>query len=210
MSKIHKAILTQTAVSLLLNALKNDSTVTISHMGIGDANGESYIPVNEDTDLRNEVAEIEVNRIFIDPRNRNTILVEGLVPEDIGGFTIREISLKDKNKNRLAIASCPVIEKPNINSGSPLAVFLIVAIEINNTGLFNLSIDYSSAMATKIELQKTSSLIHNKIDNLEVDINWRFSYRIDKLQETIIEIQNKNDELQDKINQLMATGSTSS
>jgi len=164
----YKAILTKTGITAVVDAI-NNTPVNLSYMGIGDANGVNYTPTEDDSDLVNEVYEVAINRVYIDPRNNNLIIAEGIIPEDVGDFTIREVSLKDENKNVLAIASYPEIPKPSMNSGAPIAVVIVIGIEINNTGVFNLTIDYSTAMVTKFELNEATLILNDRIDTIKTE-----------------------------------------
>ena len=155
--QIYKGILTPAGVSAILNAISQGETLKLSFIGIGDGDGDVYTPIEGQTDLRNEVHEISVNDLFIDPNNPSWVVIEGYIPENVGGFWIREISVKDISKQVIAVASYPATYKPQMVEGASKAEVIRLVIEVSNTSVFELLIDTSLALVTRDEFIRHTS-----------------------------------------------------
>ena len=51
-------------------------------------------------------------------RDRSQIIAEQIIPENEGGFWIREIGLYDDEGVLIAVANCPETYKPQLQEGS--------------------------------------------------------------------------------------------
>ncbi|EIL3282060.1 phage tail protein, partial [Escherichia coli] len=69
--------------------------VRLTHMAVGDGNGELRQPQKNQTSLYNEVWRQSVNRVFTDPENPNRLIAELVIPPETGGFWVREIGVFD-------------------------------------------------------------------------------------------------------------------
>jgi hypothetical protein len=144
------AILTADGQDKLADALATSSTVLITHVAVGDGNGAPITPDPLMTSLVNERARVAVNAITIDPSTSNRVLVEGLFPVDVGGFTIREAALFDTDGLMIAIASYPDIYKPLVADGAAVAEYIRIPLEyLGITSGVVLTVDNSTIMATR-------------------------------------------------------------
>jgi len=161
MSVVFLSVLTSYGKQKISEAIANKSQVNVQFMGIGDGNGVEYTPEESQIALKKQWHEVSVNRIELDKTNTNWVIIEGLVPEFVGGNYIREFSIKDETKQDLAIASWPTTYKPVLPEGSSMATVLRMVIEVSNTSAINLDIDQSIALVVRDEFL---SHVNNKID----------------------------------------------
>ncbi|TRC70151.1 phage tail protein, partial [Mannheimia haemolytica] len=80
---------------VIVEALANKIPVPLKEMAIGDGNGSSITPSASQTTLVREVYRAEITDLLEDPQNRHQMIAELLIPENVGGFIVREIGLFD-------------------------------------------------------------------------------------------------------------------
>ena len=76
---------------------------------VGDGNGRYYEPMVSQYALVNEKYRANTNATTIE---ENRITIECLIPAHIGGFTIREIGIFDKQGSLVLVGKYPQTEKP--------------------------------------------------------------------------------------------------
>jgi phage-related tail fiber protein len=152
------SIFTPFGKEVAMNAYSGGTTIRLAYMGIGKGKlnpttgvFEEYIPTFGQTQLENEWHEQSINDLFIAPNNPYWLVAEGIIPENVGGEWIREVSLKDENRNTIIIASWPSTYKPLLAEGGSTAMVVRSTIEVNDTEVFELTIDTSLAMVTRDE-----------------------------------------------------------
>ena len=156
----YKAILTPFGHRAILHALSTGETIKLSYMGIGDGGEKGeYTPEEGQEKLFGEWYETDLtlNNLFIDPKNPYYIIAEGVIPADIPsdfGRHVREIALKDENKNVVTVASVPESYKPTLDEGAAKAMVVRSTLEVSNTDVFVLKIDTSLVWVTKDEFDR--------------------------------------------------------
>ena len=166
------SIVTNTGKAKIANCTALGTKVKFEKFKVGDGNGSYYEPTETQEDLVNQVWEGNITSIYVDVDNPSWIVIETVIPSDIGGFTIREAGIFDEDDNMLAIAKYPETYKPVISQGSAKDLFLRVIIEVSNTESITLKIDPSVALATKKDLENTKAEVDDlsdKIDKIKID-----------------------------------------
>jgi phage-related tail fiber protein len=87
--------------------------------------------------------------LTVDPANASQIIAEQVIPEDVGGWWIREIGLFDKDGDMVAIANCAETYKPQLQEGSGRVQVIRVILIVSNTEAVTLKIDPSVVLATR-------------------------------------------------------------
>lgn len=118
MTAKYRALLTEQGKALLANAAATSQKLEITHMAVGDGGGSPTQPDESQTKLVNEKRRAELNSLQIDTGNSNQVLAEQVIPEDVGGWWIRELGLYDKNGVLVAIANTPDTYKPQLTEGA--------------------------------------------------------------------------------------------
>lgn len=123
--------------------------VKFTTIAVGDGNGEVPTPSRDRTALVNEVRRAPINTINYDPLNPGQFVAEQVVPEDVGGFWIRELGLLDENGTLCYYGNCPPTYKPVLAEGSG-RVQNIRMVCLNTGGVaVELKIDPSIVLATR-------------------------------------------------------------
>ncbi|UVM74389.1 phage tail protein [Pseudomonas alvandae] len=143
------AILTNVGAAKQANADALGIPWKISEMGVGDANGTDPIPSPSQTALINEKRRRPLNQLFIDPANPAVLIAEQVIPEDVGGFWIREIGLYDADGDLVAVANCAPSYKPLLPQGSGRTQVVRVNFIVGSTGNVTLKVDPSVVLATR-------------------------------------------------------------
>lgn len=143
------AILTNLGAAKLANATALGTQLEITHMAVGDGGGGLPIPNPAQTALIGERRRAAINLLTIDPLNNSQIISEQVIPEDVGGWWIREVGLFDKDGALVAIANCPETYKPQLQEGSGRTQTIRVILIVSSTQSVSLKIDPSVVLATR-------------------------------------------------------------
>jgi phage-related tail fiber protein len=142
------AILTNQGAARLANATMLGSKLNLTKMAVGDANGVLPTPDPAQTKLINQKRIAPLNLLSVDPNNQSQIIAEQIIPENEGGFWIREIGLYDDEGVLIAVANCPETYKPQLQEGSGRTQTIRMILVVTNTEAITLKIDPSVVLAT--------------------------------------------------------------
>ena len=143
------AILTNQGAARLANATMLGSKLNLTQMAVGDANGVLPTPDPAQTKLINQKRIAPLNLLSVDPNNQSQIIAEQIIPENEGGFWIREIGLYDDESVLIAVANCPETYKPQLQEGSGRTQTIRMILVVTNTEAITRKIDPSVVLATR-------------------------------------------------------------
>ena len=143
------AILTEVGEAKLANAIALGQTLKLKSLAVGDGNGNLPMPVRTQKALVHEVRRAGLNQLTIDPANTSQIIVEQVLPEDVGGWWIREIGIFDEAGDLCAVANCPPSYKPLMAEGSGRTQVVRIVLIVASTAAIELKIDPSIILATR-------------------------------------------------------------
>lgn len=143
------ALLTKLGENLLAQATALGTKIELTHMAVGDGGGKLPTPDTNQTKLIAEKRRAAINTLFIDDKNKNQIIAEQIIPEQDGGWWIREIGLFDKDGNLVAVANCPETYKPQLAEGSGRTQSIRMVLIVSHTESVTLKIDPSVVLATR-------------------------------------------------------------
>ncbi|WP_250212384.1 phage tail protein [Morganella morganii] len=149
------AILTNYGAAQLANAVALGTQMNITAMGAGDGGGTLPIPDPAQTTLIRENRRAAVNQVSVDDKNPNIIIAEQVIPENEGGWWIREIGLYDDKGGLIAIGNAPETYKPNLQEGSGRTQVLQMALIVSSTQAVTLKVDPSVVLATREYVTKS-------------------------------------------------------
>jgi len=149
MTAKYYALLTNLGAAKLANATALGTQLSLTQMAVGDGGGILPTPDPAQTKLIGEKRRASLNYLSVDPANTNQIIAEQIIPEDQGGFWIREIGLFDQDNTLIAIANCPETYKPQLQEGSGRTQTVRMIIVVNSTEAVTLKIDPSVVLATR-------------------------------------------------------------
>ncbi len=142
-------LLTDTGQAKLANAVALGGTIEITELAIGDGNGSLPAPDSSAVALVNEVRRAPINASQTDPDNPSWILVEQVLPPDVGGWTIREIGIYDVDDDLIGIGNYPETYKPVLAEGSSRTQTVRFVLEVSDTSAVTLKVDPSVVLATR-------------------------------------------------------------
>ncbi|EFU0079759.1 phage tail protein, partial [Salmonella enterica] len=144
-----KTIITDYGKQRLIAAMSPGGTkLTLTQMAVGDGGGNPTNPDTTSTALVNEVWRAAVNSVSVDKTHSNIIIVELLIPAEVGGFWVREAGIYDEFNKLVAICSLPASEKPLLEQGSGRAQTVRLTLIVSDTSIVNITIDSTTIMAT--------------------------------------------------------------
>ena len=159
-------VLTNYGTQAFAKALATNQPLRLSSFAVGDGNGKAVTPTADRTALVKEPHRANVSAVSLDPRNNKQIIIELTIPEDVGGFYIREMGVFDSANKLVAYANTPESFKPTLESGSGKVQVLRMILKVSNSQAVTLSIDNSVIFVTRQQLnpQKITSSTTNGFD----------------------------------------------
>ncbi|WP_225085137.1 phage tail protein [Pectobacterium colocasium] len=166
MSTKYFVLLTNIGAAKLANATVLGSHLDITHMAVGDGGGTLPTPNPAQTALINEKRRAGINTLSIDPVNANQIIAEQVIPENEGGFWIREIGLFDAEGELIAIGNCAETYKPLLQEGSGRIQTVRMILIVSSTDAVTLKIDPAVVLATRGYVDNAVIEVKAYADNL--------------------------------------------
>ncbi|ATZ96297.1 phage tail protein [Dickeya fangzhongdai] len=142
-------LLTQVGEVKLAASISAGKPLQIALMGVGDGGGSLPAPDPSQTRLINEKRRGVINSLTIDPDNLNQMIAEQVIPENEGGFWLREIGLYDIDGDLIAVSNCPETYKPELKEGSGRVQTVRMILIVNSTDAVTLTFDPTVALATR-------------------------------------------------------------
>lgn len=143
------AILTNQGAAKLANAAALGTKIDMTHIAVGDGGGTLPTPDAAQTALKGEKRRAAINMLTIDPGNDSQIIAEQIIPENEGGWWIREIGLFSADGTLIAVANCPETYKPQLQEGSGRTQTIRMVLIVSSTEAVTLKIDPAVVLATR-------------------------------------------------------------
>lgn len=160
------AILTNQGAARLANATMLGTKLNITKMAVGDGNGTLPTPDPAQTRLINQTRIAPINSLSVDANDAGQIIAEQIIPENEGGFFIREIGLYDDDGILIAVANCPETYKPLLAEGSGRTQTIRMILVVSSTSAITLKIDPSVVLATRKYVDDAVIEVKNYADGL--------------------------------------------
>lgn len=146
-------ILTRSGAAALANGMALGQAVHITSFQVGDGGGAAYEPTLEQlkasTALVNPVYTGAINELKQDPENPARYYIEGVVPVNKGGWTVREVGWFLESGEMFAVTKFPPSYKSVPADGAatelPIRTYLAIGSDANVT----LKIDPTVVLATR-------------------------------------------------------------
>ena len=161
MAKKYYSTLTKIGLNAIARATTMHEKVKFSKFCLGDAE------INPDvttTALGHEVWQGSLSSITVDENNPNWIVLTCVISATVGGFTIREVGIKDEDGNLLAVASYPETYKPVLAEGAGKDLIVRVILELSNTEVVELKINPTVSLVTRSDLEEIENKKADKED----------------------------------------------
>ncbi|WP_370600599.1 phage tail protein [Pseudomonas nitroreducens] len=164
MAVTYYALLTTIGAGKLANAAALGTTLKITQLAVGDGGGNVPTPDASRTALVNEVRRAPLNQLSIDPANSAQIIAEQVIPENVGGWWIREMGLYDDAGALIAYANCAPSYKPQLAEGSGRTQTVRIVLIVSNAASVELKIDPSVVLATREYVDNSIVTALNRLD----------------------------------------------
>ncbi|ECB6451133.1 phage tail protein [Salmonella enterica subsp. enterica serovar Larochelle] len=142
-------LLTDRGMAKIASALADKKQIHLQKMAVGDGGGQYYEPTASQTNLRHEVWRGEMNTLTVAPNNPNWLIAELVLPEEVGGWYVREVGVFDNEGELIAIGKFPESYKPLLPGGCGKQVCIRLIMEVSNTTAMTLTVDPSIVLATR-------------------------------------------------------------
>ncbi|EEZ0220948.1 phage tail protein [Escherichia coli] len=149
MSTKFYTLLTDIGAAKLASAAALGVPLKITHMAVGDGGGTLPTPDAKQSALVNEKRRAALNMLYIDPQNSSQIIAEQVIPENEGGWWIREVGLFDESGALIAVGNCPESYKPQLAEGSGRTQTVRMVLITSSTDNITLKIDPAIVLATR-------------------------------------------------------------
>lgn len=148
-------------------AITNNAKIQITHIAFGDGAGSVPTPSKTRTTLVHEVHRQAVTKYERHPANANWIVIETIIPSDVGGFTIREMGIIGNGK-LISHGSHAPFEKVADPSGVS-EYRLKFTQNITDGNVVSITLDDSLIYATQAWVEENFIKRNEIVDNLTTD-----------------------------------------
>lgn len=176
-SEKYFTLVTDIGTRKMMQAVHEGKKISIVEFAVGDGNGECKVPDAGATVLRNEVWRGNVNGCRVSGESENVMVVESLIPADVGGFTIREMGVFDDEGDLIAVCNTPETAKVHIVDGVLSELTLQMEIILTNADSVNLTLAPGILMATKedleilrVKIEKNKNIIRDDVTDKKYKI----------------------------------------
>ncbi|WP_251978566.1 phage tail protein [Salinicola avicenniae] len=140
---------TRVGAAKLANAIALGVPIEIVEMAVGDGGGNLPDPDSSRSSLINEQRRAPINASETDPDNPTWIVIEQIVPPEVGGWTIREVGVFDTDGDMIAYGNYPETYKPLLSEGSGRTQTIRFVLQVSDTAAVTLKVDPSIVLATR-------------------------------------------------------------
>ena len=112
-----RGIWTQYGLKKLASIMPGEESLRISFAAVGDGGGALPVVEPSQTGLVHEVWRGPVNGVSVNPADSTDVIVEAVIPNNVGGFFIREWGLFDDENNLIAVGPHDEMHKPLLSDG---------------------------------------------------------------------------------------------
>lgn len=176
MASPYFSIVTDVGTEEMIRAINEEKKVNIVEFAVGDGGGAYYTPSQSMKALRRETWRGSVNSCKISDDNENVLVIDSVIPSDVGGFTIREMAVFDDKGNMIAICNTPDTQKVKVSDGVVHELALSMEILLSNTDSVQLIVDPNVVTATKKDLDNLRIELTENINT----VNETLSERVDE------------------------------
>lgn len=144
-----RTIHTAAGLAAMAQAEAIGTPINLTHIAVGDGNGNPVEPSEAQTILVREVYRSTVNRVFQDPAEPTRFTAELVIPATEGGFVLREVGVFDADGTLFVVGNLPDTYKPNISDGAYADTVVRVEFKVTNADVVTLMIDPAVAVASQ-------------------------------------------------------------
>jgi phage-related tail fiber protein len=135
-----QGIWTQYGLEKLTSLLSGDEQLVIAFAALGDGNGSLPVVQPSQLALEHEVWRGPVNGVMVNPDDPTDVIVDAVVPNNVGGFFVREWGLFDNTNHLIAVGPHDEMHKPLITDGQAAEFLERFHLPVANTAIIKLTL----------------------------------------------------------------------
>ncbi|CAJ0859592.1 phage tail protein [Ralstonia flatus] len=185
------AMLTEAGEAKMARALVSNTMVPLTEMAVGDGGIDGgtdadVTPSIEQRALVRERLRRPLNRLVTDPKNPSIVIAEIYLPEEVGGWWVRELGLFDEDGELFAVANVPPSYKPILAEGSGRGQFYRMMLIHKAAGNIALQVDPSIVVATREYVDEQVTAVRTAVTG-ENDKRYATKESVEQLQGAVDE-----------------------
>lgn len=165
-------IVTEYGANAIAKAALEGRQVNITHVAVGDSNGEAQRPDPLQTKLIHECWRGEIKRYEINEFDPTQLVVVSVIPAEIGTFWIREVGIFDSEGGLIAVGNFPPTQKVKDKTGAIQTLELRTYIQFSNAVLEHVHI-----IVRRDGIDEAHEEIHRLVRHLKEDV-WKVSRKM--------------------------------
>ena len=184
----------------LARAEATGTQILLTHMAVGDGNGNPVTPNPSQTQLVRERFRATINRVYQDANNPLRFTAELLIPASAGGFTMNEVGVFDADGSLFAVGNLPATYKPVDTEGSYSDTVVRLDFMVRNANTITLQVDPNVVVVTQQWISNnvtaetiipggTTGQVLAKVSNADGDVHWIDHTQANVMVDTITEKQ---------------------
>lgn len=191
---------TNYGLQLLAQAESTGTQILLTHMAVGDGNGNAVTPSPSQTQLVRERFRAEINRVYQDADDPLRFTAELVIPASAGGFTLREVGVFDADGSLFAVGNLPATYKPVDTEGAYSDTVVRLDFMVSNASTITLQVDPNVVVVTQQWISNnvtaatiipggTTGQVLGKASNADGDYVWQDPTQANVVVDTITEKQ---------------------
>lgn len=169
MANKYGTIITQAGAEIIAECILSGTALVISTAAAGDGGGGYYEPTTTQTALANEKWRGGIASAQINKETPNMLDVKVVIPDDVGGFVVRELGLFSEDGVLIAICNTPDTEKVAISGGVSGKLTMLMHIIVADASVVEFTINPALDAVSRQELEAAIS-DHNASATCHADI----------------------------------------
>lgn len=166
MSQKYTGVWTEKGLKKLAQYATENKTISFAQLAIGDGNGSVPEPSANAASLIHEVWRGNLNNVANNPQNEASVLVEIVIPYNVGGFFVREWGIYDNEGDLLVYGNHAEFYKAELSEGTGAELRELIELPITNKGIVEITVSYESLASVKFVNDKIADVL-GKFDDHE-------------------------------------------
>ncbi|WP_288739561.1 phage tail protein [uncultured Rheinheimera sp.] len=135
--------------AMISNAIAQSQQVDLTHMAIGDGNGQPVIPNEQMVELPGEKYRAPISDTQVNPDDPTQFYVDLVVPQSVGGWVGNCVGVYASNGALFAVANIPAAPKPIISEGAGRELTVRIYLAVENASVVNIVVNPTMVLATR-------------------------------------------------------------
>lgn len=169
MPATYRWLLTDAGLAKRASAEAGGAPIAPVTFAVGDGGGVDHPPEDLLNGLINEVWRGAVTRVYVSPTNETLVIIEMLIPPEVGPFDVREVAIIDDEDDILCVGNYPLTQKPDPATGGQKEIMLRGGFRVSNGGDVVIQMDTSFIMATQAFVEAYAApIIHQHVNDASI------------------------------------------